>query len=467
MAGTLADVLEGVSRAAGGANGALRAASVGLKHAETLMKTCIIGLDCVPPRLLDFPVGEHLPNLRRLAREGGLRPFKSTVPPITIPAWVSMTSGRDPGALGLYGFRERVPNSYAHRLVREAVPGTVRLWDALYQAQGARCAAISVPLTGPIQPAPAAEAPIMVGDLLSAGGGAPWCSHERIAKSLDATLGPFEPDIAAHRQPDVLEILTQCRALSAHRFGVCRWLAEHEELDFMMLVDIATDRIHHAAWRYLDPAHPLYTPHGALFDATHAAYAALDRELGRLVDSLDAGWQLRVVSDHGAQALDGEVYVNRWLERCGLLKRVPGTDTIDWSRTLAWAEGGYYARVYINLRGREPQGLATDFEAVRSQVRDALEALALGENADAWVVAPEELYAETQGQAPDLMAFFGDLRLRANASLTTQRSLIDRDIDALPFADCTHDWYGLLIGAGQPAPEASEARMEDGLNAWL
>ena len=29
---------------------------------------------------------------------------------------------------------------------------------------------------------------------------------------------------------------------------------------------------------------------------------------------------------------------------------------IDWSQTLAWGDGGYYGRLFLNVKGREPQG---------------------------------------------------------------------------------------------------------------
>ena len=72
-----------------------------------------------------------------------------------------------------------------------------------------------------------------------------------------------------------------------------------------------------------------------------------------------------VVSDHGAKRMDGGICVNEWL-RPG---RLPGAEggaagrdaaspaMIDWERTTAWGEGGYYCRLFLNVAGREPQGV--------------------------------------------------------------------------------------------------------------
>src|SRR5205814_3638329 len=29
---------------------------------------------------------------------------------------------------------------------------------------------------------------------------------------------------------------------------------------------------------------------------------------------------------------------------------------IDWARTVAWGDGGYYGRLFLNVKGREPEG---------------------------------------------------------------------------------------------------------------
>jgi len=63
----------------------------------------IIGLDCAPPSLI-FDRADKLPNLNRLMTDGVSGPLRSCDPPITIPAWMVMATGKDPGQLGLYGF---------------------------------------------------------------------------------------------------------------------------------------------------------------------------------------------------------------------------------------------------------------------------------------------------------------------------------------------------------------------------
>ena len=62
------------------------------------MKILVLGLDCAAPELL-FGF-EDLPNIRRLMEVGAYGRLESVIPPITVPAWMCMTTSQDPGTLG-------------------------------------------------------------------------------------------------------------------------------------------------------------------------------------------------------------------------------------------------------------------------------------------------------------------------------------------------------------------------------
>ncbi|MGH3113332.1 MAG: alkaline phosphatase family protein, partial [Gaiellaceae bacterium] len=70
-------------------------------------RALVIGLDCAPPELVFERWREDLPTLRSLMERGRYGVLRSCDPPITVPAWACMTSSRSPGALGIYGFRNR------------------------------------------------------------------------------------------------------------------------------------------------------------------------------------------------------------------------------------------------------------------------------------------------------------------------------------------------------------------------
>ena len=75
-------------------------------------KVVVIGLDCATPQLLFDRYRGQLPNLERLMARGTWGRLRSCDPPITVPAWSVMMSSKDPGTLGIYGFRNRCDYSY-------------------------------------------------------------------------------------------------------------------------------------------------------------------------------------------------------------------------------------------------------------------------------------------------------------------------------------------------------------------
>jgi predicted AlkP superfamily phosphohydrolase/phosphomutase len=87
------------------------------------------------------------------------------------------------------------------------------------------------------------------------------------------------------------------------------------------------------------------------------------------------------------------------------------------SRTKAWGDGGYYARVFLNVVGREPQGIVAqgDYEKVRGDLIAAFKKIPdeNGRDIGTQVFRPEELYKEVRGVAPDLIVYFGGLYWRS------------------------------------------------------
>ena len=166
-----------------------------------------------------------------------------------------------------------------------------------------------------------------------------------------------------------------------------------------------------------------------------------------------------VLSDHGAKRLEGGFRINEWLRREGLLALdaepeglcKPNDVGIDWARTIAWGDGGYYARIFLNVEGREPEGTvpASEYEATRDDLIRRLEALPddLGRPMGTRVYRPEELYAEVNGVAPDLIVVFGDLLWRSVATVGGDEGVHTLENDTGP-DDANHAQDGILIAAG-------------------
>jgi predicted AlkP superfamily phosphohydrolase/phosphomutase len=181
---------------------------------------------------------------------------------------------------------------------------------------------------------------------------------------------------------------------------------------------------------------------------------------------LDEDTAVLVVSDHGARSLRGGVCVNEWLIEHGYLvldhtperPTAPAELAIDWKRTRAWAEGGYYARVFLNLEGREPQGCVprARYADERARLIELLRALPgpHGEHVAHRIVTPEACFRAQNGAPPDVLAFFGDLDYRALGTVGHGRVHLphdDRGADG-----CNHDWDGIFAMSGGGTPRLGE-----------
>jgi predicted AlkP superfamily phosphohydrolase/phosphomutase len=424
-------------------------------------KVVIIGLDCAEPSLAFDRFADRLPNLSRLRRGGAWGTLRSCDPPITVPAWMSMMSSKDPGTLGYYGFRNRADRSYEKMTTATALAvKEPLLWDFLGRA-GKRVVLIGVPQTYP----PRAVNGLLVTDFLTPS----VESNYTYPPSLKAEIAgwpdvhPYEFDVSDFRTPDKGKIRDALVRMTDKRFALARRLMTGKPWDFFMMVEMGTDRVHHAFWQYMDPAHHRYEP-GNPFEAVIADYYEhVDRKVGELLEVVPEGAHVLVVSDHGAQCMEGGVAINEWLIQNGylVLREPPPGPTrlegvkVDWARTTAWGAGGYYGRLFLNVRGREPQGLIPpeDYEATRDKLSAELEALGdpQGRPIGTRALKPEDLYRTVRGAAPpDLFVYFGDLRWRSVGTVGTgQVHTFENDTGP---DDANHAPDGLLIATGPGIP---------------
>lgn len=394
------------------------------------MKICIIGLDCLEPTLVDRWLVD-LPTfarLRALARWGRMR---SCTPPITVPAWSCMMSGLDPGSLGIYGFRNRTGYDYgALGFATSEWVKAPRLWD-LVEERGGRSVVLGVPGTYPVRAVRGA----MVGDFMTPSLESAWAHPPELKDEIRTWLGgeDYLFDVADFRSADRGRILAEIHTMTRRRFAVARELMRRERPEFFAMVEIGSDRIHHGFWHYMDAAHRKHEPGHEFEGAIRDYYKMLDGEVAALLAEVDLReTMVLLVSDHGGQRLDGGICVNDWLRREGLLvlKRPepepePGTPlakcAVDWSRTVAWGEGGYYARIFLNVRGREPEGIVEprDYERTRGEIAHRLARIPDDRGGALATVShrPQQIYPRVEGIAPDLITIFGGLHWRAVGTL--------------------------------------------------
>lgn len=365
-----------------------------------------------------------------------------------------MSTSQDPGSLGIYGFRNRIDHSYSGLGIVNAQSITApAIWDVLGE-RGQRVVVVGVPPGYP----PRKVNGVSVGCFLT-----PDTKHNEytypphVKTEIEHLVGDYPVDVKGFRTDNKDWLLEQIREMTKKHFEVIRYLLATEEWDYFQFVEIGLDRMHHGFWKYHDAQHRQYEPGNRFAKAIEDYYVTLDEELGKILELLDEDTMVLVVSDHGAQRLDGGFCVNEWLRREGLLvlKEAPkkgevkafSPGMVDWGKTKVWSEGGYYARVFFNVKGREPEGTIEpgEYESFRKKMEEKFEALPddLGRPMGSLVFRPEEVYQSVKNVAPDLVVHFGGLYWRSIGGVGYE-SLYVQENDTGP-DDCNHAQYGAFI----------------------
>ena len=413
-------------------------------------KICVLGLDCAAPEIVFGDA--RLKNLRKLMGMGTWGRLESVIPPITVPAWMCMATSQDPGSLGVYGFRNRANRMYGglgfvdSRSITEPA-----IWDHL-ATHGKRSIVMGLPPGYPPKPLEG----IRIGCFLNPDPTKNEFTYPaEIGQEIRALVGDYAVDVPGFRTDDKAWLREQIFAMSRKHWKVLRWLLAEKEWDYFHYVDIGLDRVHHGFWDSFDPKHIHYKAGNPYESVIPDYYLWLDEQIGAVLEMLAGKAVVLVVSDHGAQRLDGGIAVNEWLIREGLLvvDEMPKEVTpfakikVNWAKTKVWSEGGYYARVFFNVAGREPRGVipAQQYEAFRDEMKQKLEALTdpQGKPLHSLVFKPEEIYRKVRNVAPDLIVHFGGLYWRSIGSVGHGRIHVEEN-DTGPDA-CNHAQFGTFI----------------------
>lgn len=422
-------------------------------------RVLVLGLDGATFDLIRPWVAQgHLPTLGRLLREGAQGEVRSTVPPMTGPAWTTFATGTNPGKHSLYDWIGRDDGTYRFSALTALDCKAPTLYQLLSQA-GRRVCVLNVPMTYP---------PTPVNGVLVSGMPAPTTKAEftyppELGAEIIEQMGDYilYPDPGqAYSDSGVDAFLQLLYRTTELRLKTLDYLMGREAWDFAMVVFNGTDTICHAMWKYMDAAHPLHDPaKGAKYgSAILDYYRYLDKQLARYVDELPDDMTLIVMSDHGFGPFHKFIHVNNWLldegfmqlhagartrlkkalfdlgfspmniydllmrvglgalkrgvvrgQGQGLLKQLfLSFDDIDWRRSEAYSLGNV-GQIHLNVAGREPHGCVqpADYEATRTRIINRLAELrdpATGETVAEHIYRREELYHGPHfDHAPDIV----------------------------------------------------------------
>ncbi|MBA4494476.1 alkaline phosphatase family protein [Paenactinomyces guangxiensis] len=415
-------------------------------------KVMVIGLDCAEPSLVFDRWLDQLPNIRRVMGSGVYGRMRSSDPPITVPAWASMMTGKDPGQLGFYGFRNRNSYDYADIGLADSTSLTEPTVWGLLGKQGYQSILLGIPPSYPPKPIHGH----LVTCFLTPDRSVSYTYPDSLAEEIEKEVGEYQFDVAQFRTAQVEELLKNIYRMTKTRFATARFLLQHKPWDFFMMVEMGIDRIHHACWHLMDENHVLYRP-SPHKNAILEYYRYVDGEIGELLSVVPPDTRIFIVSDHGAKRMDGGFCINEWLIKEGYLKLKKAVQTVtplkpdlvDWKRTRAWGYGGYYGRLCLNVKGREPDGVIprNQYEQVRNQLIKKLKALTdeLGRPLNTKVFKPSKRYLTVKNIPPDLFVYFGNLYWRSVGSIGRGKLYVYEN-DTGPDG-ANHDYEGIFISA--------------------
>jgi hypothetical protein len=162
------------------------------------------------------------------------------------------------------------------------------------------------------------------------------------------------------------EWLAESALLLTQKKGYSLWASVHRLID----------ESHHNCIGQYDPSSPFYiASESHIFgNVMRQCYRVLDRTIGRIIDEMDLGTTLLLVSDHGTVPNSYMCDIYRYLAKHQLVKlHADGTLLKEESRVFLKDERGGL-EIYVNLVGREDAGivLPSDYEKVREALLQAL-----------------------------------------------------------------------------------------------
>ena len=470
----------------------------------------VIGLDGASPHLVK-QWQQQLPNLAGLMKTGASGILTSIVPPRSIPAWYCFATGMNPAKLGVFGFSQRLPGTYDYTFANLTFCRAPALWQWLNE-RGMKTAVLHVPGSFPPHPVDGTLVSGWPGPRNQ--GNLTYTHPPELSREIDGELGqPFEflSENPMRLDNDAEMLAERIRLIKMHG-DVAHDILSRQRWQVGIAVLSPVDRASHQFWRHMDPSHPAHDPAAAarFGDALLRVYQAADAEVGRFLSLLNENDTVFIISDHGFGPAYRTFYLNEWLRQEGYLvlkeekkagevswgTRLIGALTkplfklnhisptfrrladpfkkralsnfirgeyvrakeeglvrlnhvpVDWSRTRAYCpdEGS----LYLNLRGRDPQGIVSRGPEADSLLAEIMERLSripdpeTGQPVPVILQRKEDVYSGPfLAEAPELLVAMDDYTTEVMAELGSGTLFTPNQA-----RNGTHDMNGLFIARG-------------------
>jgi len=283
----------------------------------------------------------------------------------------------------------------------------------------------------------------------------PVTAPESYGRELAKNVGLFytqgmAQDTAAYRSGvfDKDDYIAQSRLVSEDHLKLLRYAVRHFSSGFLFFHFFGIDQDSHMLWGKYD-------------DDVLRTYELVDQTVGWVREQLPRA-ELMIMSDHGFATFERALNVNTWLMQNGFLTLDDPSNTsdeevfphVDWSRTKAYAMG--LNGIYLNLHGRERQGIVSPGEEAAAVMKSIVEKLensrdpANGKPMVASVEIARDIYhGAMAGSGPDLeVGYMPGYRASWQTALgAVPTTMVDDNTDAWRADHCIDPRFvpGVLI----------------------
>ncbi|MBN2105753.1 alkaline phosphatase family protein [bacterium] len=281
-------------------------------------KILVIGIDGATFSVIDSLISrDKLPNFARLIREGVRANLQSTHFPNSWPAWVTCTTGVNPGKHGIYSFliKDEKNQNSKYRIANADDIKAKPVWEIMGEYQK-KSIVLNVPVTYPAKPVNG----LLVTSILT-----PYfdeyCTYPKEFKYELIEKYPdykFEINLL---EEDLNQWLNESFESIEIREKFFLDVIEKREWDLFFAVFTESDRIQHRFWACIDENHPRHSEFLKKYgNPIYRLYERLDIILGRLLDKIDKKTtNVFIVSDHGFGPCYQSFNIQKWLYDHGYL----------------------------------------------------------------------------------------------------------------------------------------------------
>src|SRR6056297_1688069 len=378
----------------------------------------IFGLDGATYDLLDtwFDKGK-LPYLQQLVENGVRSDMKSTIPPLTGPAWTTFQTGVNPGKHGVFDWGSSGELDYGRGMIDASSIKTKTIWELLSE-KGKRVGSIGLPVTYP---------PKQVNGFITTGVLTPKAAEDyvyppELKNELENHVGKYRfAPTHAEMALNTKQWISELKKSIKNREETALHLLTTQDWDVSLVYFMETDTVNHHLY-HKNTGDSINSAQSSLEeDPVLEVYARVEQAVKTITNQIaNENTNIMLVSDHGFGPLKWIFNVNSWLLKKGYLKlkksvsvkikntaiklgfnqknlykvgdflgplargnewEMEGFDDIlgkiflslndvDWKNTKAYSRGGVTGALRLNIKERENKGCIEPEEA--EKIREKL-----------------------------------------------------------------------------------------------